>query len=237
MNYAVLLSGGSGSRAGSDMPKQYKRVNGLMMVTGALATLAENDHIDRIVIAAAGEWHSEIIKDVKLAGIKEDKLMGFAGPGDTRQLSILNALTYIYDREGRNEASADADTVLVHDAARPYVSAQLITKCYEALPGYDGVMPVLPMKDTVYISGNGEVIEELIDRSTVYAGQAPELFKLGKYYDANLALMPDGIYKVNGASEPAVMAGMHIAMIPGDERNFKITTAGDLEKYMNENRV
>lgn len=74
-------------------------------------------------------------------------------------------------------------------------------------------------------------ISSLLERSRVFAGQAPELFVLGKYYEANRQLLPDSIYKINGSTEPAVMAGMDIAMILGDERNFKITTAADLERF------
>lgn len=70
-----------------------------------------------------------------------------------------------------------------------------------------------------------------MDRKTIYAGQAPEVFLFGKYYDANKRLLPDKILKINGSTEPAVMAGMDIAMIPGDEGNFKITTRADLERF------
>ena len=92
-------------------------------------------------------------------------------------------------------------------------------------------MPALPMKDTVYLSADGKRITELIDRSCVYAGQAPELFLLKPYFQANRALLAeDRIMRINGASEPAVMAGMDIALIPGDERNFKVTTRADLER-------
>ena len=93
---------------------------------------------------------------------------------------------------------------------------------------------MLPMKDTVYLSDDGKIISSLIDRSTVFAGQAPELFRLEAYYEANIRLFPDAIYKINGASEPAVMAGMKITMIPGDERNCKITTTEDLERLFRE---
>ena len=95
-------------------------------------------------------------------------------------------------------------------------------------------MPVRPMKDTVYLSEDGKGITGLLDRSKVYAGQAPELFRLQPYYKANQRLMPLDIYKINGASEPAVLAGMKIAMIPGDEKNTKVTSAGDLERFIKE---
>ena len=85
--------------------------------------------------------------------------------------------------------------------------------------------------DYVYSSMDGKTIAGLLDRSTIYAGQAPEVFLLGKYLKANQALMPEKILTINGSAEPAVMAGMDIAMIPGDEGNFKITTKADLERF------
>ncbi len=76
--------------------------------------------------------------------------------------------------------------------------------------------------------GDGIRISSLLERSRGFSGQAPELFVLGKYYEANRQLFPDAIFKINGST---VMAGMDIAMIPEDERNFKITTAADLERF------
>ena len=113
-----------------------------------------------------------------------------------------------------------------------FLASVLLDMCYRSLPGHDGVMPVLPMKDTVYYSEDGSSVTELVDRSKIFAGQAPELFRLKAYFDANLALLPDKIMQINGASEPAFLAGMDIAMIAGDETNIKITTDSDLKKYI-----
>ena len=121
--------------------------------------------------------------------------------------------------------------VLIHDAARPLLSARQIAECLKGAAGRDGAMPILPMKDTVYYSKDGQRVERLLERNAVYAGQAPEVFVLGKYYEANRKLLPDKILEINGSTEPAIMAGMDIAMIPGDEGNFKITTKGDLERF------
>ena len=111
------------------------------------------------------------------------------------------------------------------------ISAQLITDSLAAVEGHDGVLPVLSMKDTVYKSPDGKKISALLDRNELYAGQAPETFRLGRYYEANRKLLPERIRSVNGSTEPAVMDGMDIVMIPGDERNFKITTREDMERF------
>ena len=230
MNIALVLSGGTGRRMGLDMPKQYIEVCGSLIISYCMETLSGHNGIDAIQIVAEEEWQELISESVKkLAKAEESKISGkfkgFSKPGVNRQLSILNGLEDIKDY------ASDSDYVLIHDAARPMLSMQQISDCLGAVTGHDGVIPVLPMKDTVYSSEDGRTITSLLSRSQIFAGQAPELFVLGKYYEANTSLLPEDILKINGSTEPAVMAGMDIAMIPGDENNFKITTRADLERF------
>lgn len=214
MNIALILSGGTGSRLGGDIPKQYMEVGGKPIIAYCLETLKAHPGIDGVRVVAAKEWH-ELIR--QWAGAK---LQGFSEPGQTRQLSIWNGLQDI-----RRDV-----VVLVHDAARPLVSAETITACLEGCVEHDGVMPALPVKDTVYYGADGR-IESLLQRSKVIAGQAPEAFRLEPYYEANKALLPDEILRINGSTEPAILAGLDVQYIPGDERNFKITTQADLERF------
>lgn len=230
MNIALILSGGTGRRMGLDIPKQYIEVCGRPIISYCMETLSGHNGIDAIQVVAEEEWQESISESMKkLAAAKGTKILGefkgFSKPGATRQLSILSGLEDI-----RGYAS-DSDYVLIHDAARPMLSAQQISDCLDAVIGHDGVIPVLPMKDTVYFSEDGRTITSLLNRSRIFAGQAPELFVLGKYYEANMALQPKDILAINGSTEPAVMAGMDMAMIPGDEGNFKITTGADLVRF------
>ena len=180
------------------------------------------------------------------------KFSGFSKPGSNRQLSILNALRDIvedYDMRcsiNNNMNYCDVyDTdmnagiinvekdfsVIIHDAARPLVSVDLIRRCINALDGHDGVMPVLPMKDTIYYSEDGNGINKLLERDKIYAGQAPEVFCFEKYLKACEELLPDKIMEIKGSTEPAVIAGLDMVMVSGDEMNFKITTKEDLQRY------
>ncbi len=230
-DFAILLSGGRGTRTSSVLPKQFVRRDGLMMVTHALRPLFDLPRISKICIVAAEDRRDEILEDIKRAGFDASKLCGFAEPGEIRQESVKNALSLIVS--GLNgDTSSDGDTVLIHDAARPFLSTELLEKCYAAIEGHDGVMPVLPMKDTVYISRDGKRIASLLERSEIFSGQAPELFKLGKYYRANTELSREKFMKINGSTEPAVLYGMDIAMIPGDVRNIKVTTDEDMDYYL-----
>lgn len=221
---ALVLSGGTGTRLGTDIPKQYIQVCGRSVISYCIEQLSDHERISSIQIVAAPQWQ-ETVRECLEQYDRNRKFCSFSDPGANRQLSIYNGLSDI------RRYAEDSDAVLIHDAARPLLSAQLITYCLEALGENDGVIPVLPMKDTVYFSKDGMRISLLLERSKVFAGQAPELFVLGKYYEANRKLLPDKILAINGSTEPAVMAGMDIAMIQGDEGNFKITTAEDLERF------
>lgn len=239
--YAIILSGGTGLRLGSEIPKQYLKVNNRRIIDYVLGTISLCG-FDGIVVVADSAWQDEIMESWmsicrgltgEACGVncrpKEGVTFMFAQPGENRQLSIYNGLLKLKE----HGAKADA-AVLVQDAARPTTSGGQILECISALSegNYDGIVPVLPMKDTVYLSADGKQISSLIDRSTVYAGQAPEAFVFEKYLRANEALLPEAIKQINGSTEPAVKAGMRMKMIPGDESNYKITTQADLELFI-----
>lgn len=239
MNYAIILSGGVGTRLGLSLPKQYYEVKGRPIIRYVIDTISSCEKVDGFVIVAAEEWYSyleEQIRDI-------DKFLGFALPGENRQLSIYSGLCYLKNRiKGQffsntesclKDESLSNHLVLIQDAARPNTSKELILQCLDLKEDEDGVLPVLPMKDTVYLSETGQQVDKLLNRSHLFAGQAPESFRLGKYLAATEALLPNRILDINGSTEPAVLAGMNIKMIPGDENNYKITTEVDLKKFEN----
>lgn len=229
MNIALILSGGTGTRLGADIPKQYMEIDGRPVISYCMERLAGHQGIDAVQIVADRQWHGTILEWLEKYDCPgwgfERKFRGFSQPGENRQLSIFNGLKDIC------RYASQSDAVMIHDAARPLISAQLITDSLAAAEGHDGVLPVLSMKDTVYKSPDGKKISALLDRNELYAGQAPETFRLGRYYEANRKLLPERIRSVNGSTEPAVMDGMDIVMIAGDERNFKITTREDMERF------
>lgn len=227
MNVALILSGGIGTRLGGDIPKQYLEICGRPVISYCIRQLAVHARIDALQIVADKMWHGLIMENIEQSVGRDvqRKFKGFSEPGKNRQLSILNGLNDIM------EYAETTDYILIHDAARPLMSERLVTGCLDAVAGHDGVVPFLPMKDTLYASTDRKHVSSLLKRDKIFAGQAPEAFILGKYHDANQRLMPNEILNINGSAEPAVMAGMDIIMIPGDENNFKITTKADLERF------
>lgn len=225
MNVALILSGGTGLRLGAKIPKQYIEVGNRPIISYCIETLSLHDKVDALQIVAELDWQERIKEWLRTADPKK-KFRGFSVPGENRQLSIWQGLLDI------RRYAPDSGYVFVHDAARPLLSKEQITDCLCGVIGHDGLMPVLPMKDTVYTSEDGgKSVSSLLDRNMLYAGQAPEVFRIGRYYGANQRLLPERIRQINGSTEPAILDGMDIVMIPGDERNFKITTRADLERF------
>ena len=218
MNIALILAGGTGTRLGADIPKQYIEVYGRPVISYCLELFENMSEIDCIWVVAEERWH-EFIKSST-----GKKVKGFSNPGRNRQLSIWNGL------QGISDFASSEDVVVIHDAARPLVTEKLVRDCLRECETHDGALPVLPMKDTVYIGEQGRIVS-LLDRQKVFAGQAPEAFLYGKYFEATRELLPEKILNVNGSTEPAILAGMDIAVVEGDEKNFKITTQEDLKRF------
>ena len=231
MVYGIILSGGMGARFGGTIPKQYIEVNGRPIIADCIDTFEACKLVDKYVIVAAAEWEdylSELISNLSVCNQDletANKFCAFAVPGENRQLSIYSGLKVLSDR------ATDDDIVIIHDAARPFVTEDILNRLINACENADGAMPALPVKDTMYIQENGRV-KALIDRENLIAGQAPEAFRYGKYLKANEVLLPDKILSIKGSTEPAFLAGVDIAVVPGDESNFKITTKEDLDRYL-----
>ena len=225
MNYVIILSGGIGSRMNNiDLPKQYIKVNAKPIIIYTLKESEKSNEIDKIVIVAANEWKTYIQDMCKKYGIS--KLCDIVVNGETRQKSIYNGLKKCVENSNSIE-----DKVIIHDAVRPMVTVKLIEECLKNVGEYDGCMPVLPLNDTIYYSDNGEEITNLMDRSKLYAGQAPEAFNLYKYYVINKNTSKEELNKIKGTSELAYTKGLDVKLIAGEDTNFKITTRADLTRF------
>ena len=224
MNIAIILSGGVGSRMGLNLPKQYVIVNDQPILNYSISTFLENDNIDALVIVVADEWIEFVKKN--LLKLDPRKPIFYAKPGETRQYSIYNGLIVT-----RDNGFCDDDIVIVHDGARPLVSHELINRCLEGCKEADGVMPIIPVKDTVYLSEDGKHIQSLLNRSHLWAGQAPEAFRFGSYIKVHDEINREDLLKITGSTEIAYKAGLNCQMVEGDPMNFKITTPEDLSNF------
>ena len=211
---------------GLNIPKQYVKVKGHPVLNFCLSAFLENEIIDAIIIVVSDEW-IDFVKD-NISSLNPNKPVYYAKPGETRQYSIYNGL-----RVMRENGFKENDIVIIHDGARPLVSEDLICRCINACKEADGVMPVIPIKDTVYLSEDGKQIKALLNRSHLWAGQAPEAFKFGAYIKVHDEMDRDELLRITGSTEIAYKAGLCCHMIEGDPMNFKITTPEDLSNFEN----
>ena len=161
MNYAVILSGGIGTRMNmgdfpklGDFPKQYYKVKGKMILEYTLDAFEKSGSVDEIIIVMAPEWQEQLGEELRS---KYKKLQGFAKPGSIRQESILSGLSACMERSG-----SDTDKVIIHDGVRPLVSCELIDACFDAIGEYEACLPVIPATDPIYYSDAGKGADKLL---------------------------------------------------------------------------
>ena len=209
--WAVLAAAGRGERLGDDRPKAFARLGDLPLVAEPLRRLDDSEWIDGIVVAAPAGWEEPTI--VLAEELAAGKVGSVVTGGDTRAASVRAALAEVPDA---------AAVVLVHDAARPLVSDDVIARVLAPLSeGFDGAVPVLPLMDTVKRVRHDEVVETL-DRDELVVSQTPQAFLA----DA-LRRAADG----EGSDCAALVEaqGGRIKTVPGDQRLLKVTSPEDLE--------
>ena len=222
MNYALILAGGTGSRLGTAVPKQYLKVGGKPVLTYSLTVFDRCDEIDGIVVIAADKWMDTVQSMARRAGIR--KLLGVAPAGATRMESVRSGMVWL-DRLRPEEE----DVVLIHDGARPLVTEMLIRNALRFLEGADGSLPVIPIKESVYISQDTEAAGGYLERDGLYIGQSPEAYRLKQYQNACMQASSAELARYHGSSELALAFGMRIRTFQGDERNLKLDTEWTLQ--------
>ena len=222
MNGALVLSGGSGSRMGTDVPKQYHVIAGKPVLVHTIEQFQRCDAIDYVAVTAAEEWQGQILQWKTEFGLT--KLQSIAPAGEDRQRSILNGL-----RALQPFLMGMRDGVIVQDAARPLTSADLIGQLLRGLQEAPCVLPVLPVTDTTYTSRNGQWVDGLLDRFTLFSGQAPEAFRYLDYLRLYEETPLDVLCAMSGSCQLPYSKGWKVKMIPGERDNIKITYRSDME--------
>lgn len=211
--WALLVAAGAGERLGVDRPKAFAPLAGRPLLAESLDRLDRSPWIDAIVVAAAPGWEEpSILLSEELA---TTKVVSCVTGGATRAESVRAALA---------DVPEEALVVLVHDAARPLVDDSVIERVLGRLgEGFEGVVPALPVSDTVKRVEDG-VVTETVARDDLVAAQTPQAFlapALRRAFAADLA----------GATDCASLVertGGRVAVVEGDRRLLKVTTLEDL---------
>jgi 2-C-methyl-D-erythritol 4-phosphate cytidylyltransferase len=212
---AIVPAAGSGSRLKSGTNKVFLPVGGRPILIRVLEILDTAWAIDEVIVVIKDGDKAEALALIEKYGIR--KAGKIARGGLTRQESVFNALKLIEDRES---------VVLIHDAARPFLSQELIISSLQSLDGCDGVVCAVGLKDTIKEVRDGFVVKTL-DRDALAAVQTPQAFRVRTVFDAYERAADDGLNFTDDTSAVEHYGG-RIKIIPGDYKNIKITTPEDI---------
>jgi 2-C-methyl-D-erythritol 4-phosphate cytidylyltransferase len=211
--WAVIVAAGSGDRLAADRPKAFARLGDRPLLAESLERLDRSDWVDGIVVACPEGWEEPAILLAEELGAS--KVAQAVTGGGSRAESVHLSV---------NEVPPEAVALLVHDAARPLLAEEVISRVLEPLgEGWDGVVPALPVADTIK-RVEGDTVAETLARDGLVAAQTPQAFAAG-------ALRAALAREVDGASDCASLVeadGGRVKVVDGDPRLLKVTTAEDL---------
>ena len=209
---AIIPAAGSGERFGEE--KQFKLLSGRPLFFHTLKLFLQSDYIDEIIVAVPSANVDSTHRDV--LSMSAGKPVKVVAGGTRRQDSVKN---------GIDVSDSHSILVCIHDAARPFVTEDLIQRSISACEFADGAVVGIPSKDTVKISENG-FVKETLDREKIWLAQTPQCFHKNKLLQALYYAETENL---TGTDESALMEamGFSIKLVEGDSNNFKITTKDD----------
>ena len=213
---AIIAAGGAGRRLGAGSPKQLLEVGGRTILQRSVDAFARHPRIHDVVVVLPAELATQ-----PPSWLQPGERLRVVAGGERRQDSVANA----FDAVG-----AGADVVLIHDAARPFVTADVISRSIDAAAAHGAAIAAQAVRDTVKrVRTNQSAVEivETLPRETIFLAQTPQAFRREVLRDA-IALGRSGVEATDEAAL-AERAGHTVHVVEGDPGNVKITTTGDLE--------
>jgi 2-C-methyl-D-erythritol 4-phosphate cytidylyltransferase len=212
--WAILVAAGRGERLGLDRPKAFAKLGDEPLLAEPLRRLEACPWVDGIVLVAPPDWEEPAILVAEEEGC--GKVHACVSGGDERSDSV---------RAGLAAVPEDALVVLVHDAARPLVSDDVVERVLAPLSeGWDGVVPGLPVGDTLKRVGSDGSVEETVPRDRLWAVQTPQAFVAEALRRAHAG---DG--DATDCAGLVEAAGGRVKVVEGDPRLLKVTSEADLE--------
>ncbi len=217
---ALIVAAGRGTRAGEGLPKQYRPVGGLPVLTRTLAAFADHPGVDAIQTVI----HPDDRALYDASTLANDKILSPVSGGGTRADSVLAGLRALDGLGG----SDGIDCVLIHDGARPFVGSEVIDRVVDALGAADGALAMLPAVDAMRRVGEDGRIGPDVPREGIHRAQTPQGFRLPALLDAFAAAERAGTLAQHLDDAAIAHAnGMTVVAVKGDPANFKLTTAED----------
>ncbi|MBR0975778.1 MULTISPECIES: bifunctional 2-C-methyl-D-erythritol 4-phosphate cytidylyltransferase/2-C-methyl-D-erythritol 2,4-cyclodiphosphate synthase [Bradyrhizobium] len=210
----VLVAAGRGLRAGAGGPKQYREIGGVPVIYRAME--AFSGHAEVFAVQPVVNPDDSAMFTAAVAGLKHEPP---TNGGATRQASVLAGLEAL--------AKHKPDIVLIHDAARPFVSDGVISRAIEAASRTGAAIPVVPVTDTIKVTGASGQVEDTPDRARLRIAQTPQSFRFDVILEAHRRAAKDGRSDFTDDAAIAEWAGLTVATFEGDVANMKLTTPED----------
>lgn len=214
----IIPAAGSGSRMRSQIPKPFLMLRNKTILEHTIQSFAKLEFVSQIIVATSKERKKEVESVLNIFLDQVESLTVVEG-GKERQDSIKNALSVVLD---------SIELVAVHDAVRPFISAELIKKCSESACEFGGAIIAVPAKDTIKEVEGDLFIRNTPDRSTLWQAQTPQIFQKNVLVSAYESAIKENFIGTDDASLVERMGGA-VKVVEGDRRNLKITYPIDLK--------
>lgn len=225
MNIALIIAGGSGSRMGQDIPKQFINVYDKPVLFYTLAGFQEHPMIDAIEVVCIDGWHEVLWAYAKQFNI--DKLRWVISGGTTGQESIRNGVYNLEDK------CKEDDIIIIHDGIRPLVDETVLTDVIEKCQQYGNAVTSMPYNEQIFLMDDEVSTIKYIPRETLRRVSTPQAYKFGKldwaYHEAFTKNI--GIYGSSYTNTMMVELGERLYFAKGSDKNIKLTTKDDLELF------
>ena len=221
MNTVLFMMGGTGTRFGADIPKQYIEIEGRPIYTYVVEAYAAVEEVDNIVIVSHADWIDFVNETNEKLGLT--KIGAVVAGGSTRSESVLNGLNKI------SEFAAEDDVVLIHDATHPYVDKAGTVKVIECVKKHGGATLGACQYDTMYMMDENNMLTKVVPRQFIVSGASPEAFKFGLIYRIYQNADPQYFEQMTSAGAIALANNIPMEVVPTNLINLKITHKEDME--------
>ena len=223
MNAAIILAGGQGRRMGADIPKQFLEINGKPLVLFALQAFASCPEIDYICLVCLKAYRSHLQELLVRYGLSA-KVDRIVSAGETRRESSYNGVMALRD------VCAPDDVVLIHDGARPNLTARIIRDNIAAANRFGACETVIPVQDTIIYGTETGKLHTIPDRNQLYQVQTPQSFRYHLICEAHEKVAEEEAHQQEFTDDAGMLlhAGYDVHFVKGDKMNLKVTSPEDL---------
>ena len=223
MNIALIIAGGTGARMHQNIPKQFLTVNERPVIVYTLEAFQKHVEIDAIAVVCIEGWEQVLWAYANQFNIT--KLKYVIPGGENGQSSIRNG---VYELEKHFDKD---DIVLIHDAIRPMVSAEIISDCIVKTKQYGCGIATIPCAEAMLQTENGEVSTGSYPRNNLKRTQTPQGFSIGKICDLHRRALEQGITNSVASCTLMIEMGEQVHFSAGSEKNIKLTTVEDIDIF------